>query len=1625
MMYHIEQGSQITNQGGQLPDPHYIPSWATRQPQDQTTIHVHATAMAECQGCIAEQNIEHTCSLKPESKTSEEDKVTLDPEHHLHHDHHTPQQQCSHRSHHEQPQQQHQQQHLAQHHQEPKHHRQHSKTLPKSPADDHSNNTEDRPLETTKVLGEEQDRGLEGVAEDLNSSPAVARNTWPRKRVRQMPHVGSIFKPDGADNGDLNVSEARPGGTMAPVYFVSFDDSVCNGNISPTADSHRRQRSNRNSLPSELATVKKPTPLYGQPDWWGEVNEDDSNTASNSAKGDKNAASSKCSRPSSLGLTGDQGTAASSKSAMATPPKAGGTDGERVKYAGPTYMEIPIKDDELPDVPKDAPTPSKSVSSSLSRDSLSYSPDIKQHPAAKSIKEQSPSAELNPATSFTIDLDDPEHPPKKSLNIGSSLSEFVPSKIRKNFRERKALSSKASSKESTPSKNSEERELSPLHQQKIDEIWSQVVEKKGKASRLSSGHATVGTSLRSPNLEEIDRLSEFSEERRSTERDAEKTKKPLSVSTKSPQISKTAKVKSSPLATASHAPSSASQAHNPAPLSQYSNPASYLFDKMFETGSNASTTSSDKEMSPEQALYREASGHDRTPAHKLSSDIVRPVVNKSTTRHVPLNTPAKSREPSQRKTTYTLKREDSDDVEDEENDLQITEDLLEKDHKAGTVGKEDKEDKTSEAGTYTIEADIKDGEEEEEAARKRIDQVFGVDVDDFTSEKPVINPLRLASPGGYDNVYDELDNANEGDKTPLDENGSFPIDDDLTLDDDDLDEGDDQDNLDMPSPGDEVQIWVKQLTALTSHKSSDGAKMVKEDGEISLTKKPPQGLSRKRPGTGRKLPSIPTDKSPVSSEHSSYVGDQDISVGDEVPHDRTPDLPATRKSGVPTTNGKPARNSSQTLSRSRNGSNGYADDGSSTSRSTSARSRGSVDTELLLQDTETVMAAMEARIVYKSSRDKKNSHSTESDTDVSSTVALVNGDDDYVKPTLYKSPRDALSRRQQKDLSVKQTKHTSTPPMAQEKKLVGRSYSQTIASRSRSMASPRSIATTISNVTKKSLVSDVFSGRRDSFDNDSVISDVSSDTGDGSLSRSSSKGKGTITMTKPNRAFQLRRARADSFDEPTTPRSGKSGSSSRSSAAGSTARSSSVHSTTRTRSMVETNRSEATSLGAQIVRKSRANTTPDKVQKGSSNTNIARPDHHGKTSAGQRMQRASSLTIAHPAPALTPAKREQTPKANLRGTPTGGSKGNLSITGFSSRSQSQPGSRSNSPKAAERMAWKRRKEYDPRKAVADAKAKTRDPGSSSVTMRPKPSASSNIKRRMIRSASFTDTHKQVFSIHNSVSSSQDFGAVSRVDHEPEGLRRAFIPFHSSLRTDRSHHSADEDDSIVSGNSTQDSTRSLASLNVTSKLKSAFTPPPRSKNISPDAPSPFRQALSLRLKSAFNDGDTSFSTLSLAPEDERRDSRASVIEVPQASYDSLIVSSIYHISLKLKTTLDKVLDKLRDEDRLNVHPPLLDDYSSDSCRSEISAWKSANQELAGILKHLRNSERSVHNVPLVFNYCFNESLNSAVVSSVLFPEDERSHQIKRIPHEMSGFHPIDQPQENEIASPEMEELSGQF
>ena len=577
------------------------------------------------------------------------------------------------------------------------------------------------------------------------------------------------------------------------------------------------------------------------------------------------------------------------------------------------------------------------------------------------------------------------------------------------------------------------------------------------------------------------------------------------------------------------------------------------------------------------------------------------------------------------------------------------------------------------------------------------------------------------------------------------------------------------------------------------------------------------GLSRKRPGTGRKLPSIPTanDQSPVSSEHSSRLQDNspDSPSGStlngcslsrlENGHDRSnSDSPSRNVKFSPLVSGGGAGRSglgaspSDSEGSSRNGSNGPPPKGGS------ACSRGSIDTELLLRDTETVMAAMEARMGFcgEGRHEDEDDEGGGSDTDLSSTVAMVNGDEGFVKPSKFHSPRETMVRKSSKDkdnsniriAAAATTSSFSSSSSSSSKKPLLRSFSE-----QRPPAKGERSARSGAGV---SVVSDVLS-RNDSLDMSfqSDASDGCSDRTDSSFSRSGSRGKGTISMTKPNRAFALRRARADGTEAATEAARGRPGVASPTSSR----RSSSIHGAPRTphsdrtgTGRSGTGRSEA-SLGAQIARKARENTAASKTRESSMTRATDGARRNSLRGTERRTSTTPSSACSSASSTVSSAKKERdirTLKSQLKLAP--GHK-DLAITGVSSRSHSQPGSRSNSPKAAERMAWKRRKEYDPRKAVAEAKAKTKEP-------RPKPpkvQSSSLYKQRMIRSSSFTNSAELSGRVRHdtynmeSTSSVEDLSsAATAADSYAEaGFRRAFIPFHNPLRGDRLSHSADEDE----------------------------------------------------------------------------------------------------------------------------------------------------------------------------------------------------------------------------------------
>ena len=547
----------------------------------------------------------------------------------------------------------------------------------------------------------------------------------------------------------------------------------------------------------------------------------------------------------------------------------------------------------------------------------------------------------------------------------------------------------------------------------------------------------------------------------------------------------------------------------------------------------------------------------------------------------------------------------------------------------------------------------------------------------------------------------------------------------------------------------------------------------------------PNGLTRKRPGTGRRLPTIPpVAPSPAGSERgiikeSPQTSRSDLTVNGTIV---TP-----QQRGVKISSHVSARyedTDTESVSLVKCDSDSIID---TSYRKSSSASVASLDTEVLLKDTQTVMAAMEQRVSSKSKHSQeKTQHNgdvlydigsdynmdldesiglnatLDLDSDTSSVVAMVNGDDDFVKPSYFKSPRESLGRGK---LKLKSESLPSKPVINMTG--AGSKHSQSVRKHSTEEG--------------KSVVSDILSDVNGDVSVRTSASEAS--TEGGQFVRQGSKGKGQMSMTRPNRAFQLRRARAD--DEIETPKSASSSSLSISATGFSTNRSggslSNVSKLATTpqkpkRPMSgkfsdrqpDSARSQA-SLGAQIAQKSKEN-----------QANFQRADG-GRHSL--RVTRSMTIPVQQ---SSTPSTSTSSSKSRKSDTTSSSSNlrhsTSLRVQGVSARerSSSMTRTKTDSPKTAERNAWKRRKEYDPRKAVAEAKTKTKEPS------RRKRDIDLYNQRQVTRSASFTNTHDlklklATYSQNDSISSADDLSrrssATSDVfdDHSP---KRGFVPYSS-------------------------------------------------------------------------------------------------------------------------------------------------------------------------------------------------------------------------------------------------------
>ncbi|XP_052058502.1 centrosomal protein of 170 kDa protein B-like isoform X7 [Mytilus californianus] len=1294
--------------------------------------------------------------------------------------------------------------------------------------------------------GERKDVYLEEDAEDevhIHTShhrdKTKDSNTWPRKRVRNTQNIATFF-PDNS----------------------SFDDSESGHRIL------RGEGSIPENLPPELETVKKCTPLYGQPDWWGEEEAYDKN--SNSEK------------PSNLSLQNNVGISENS------PPS-----------------EI-----------------DNSKASILSKDSLishkSGEMDTPESPEKNSVSTCAPKpADGSISMAFTVEFD--EESPK--MNISGKLEDFMPSKVRRSFRgrtdKRASKSSedsfkeeKSSSRGSSPTRKSSSRGSSPARQKKIDELWESSEKSRKPMRRNSSG------------------ASDYREESKTSHSIKELNNQKRKLSSGGLTRGKSLKTKESEVKLEPEVNES----------------ASYLIDKMFSSGTTKSPLKSPKsDRFSEHALYREAK------LYEFGKDSAKDT-----------GTPKKiTRQPLLKKIP----------TEEEES---VPAKII------PVEAPKKQEDNVSESGTYTIEADAKP-KEEEEKAREDIDKAFGI-TDNYLSQTSAESGIKIQDTveNGDVKLEDIEDQIDELEKVrtrgPEAESLDVEVGSDILT---ELKIVEDGIRIrrrakrptswkdDMKSR--EHSKWMSQLEALTSKPKSpshDLASPRSNPDEMQGTRKPPSG-SKKRPGTGRKLPRLPNDKgSPSGSETSSRMSERSSKLSECTTSPRCLSTPNELKRNVTISDKVINRyddTDTETVSKTKfetdSESNFTRIESDTEKTPLSSRSSGaSIDTDILLQDTEDVVAAVgNKKSMKSSSKSLQNghdysymngksllngkSHVNGDYHDSESMVAYINGDEEFDKPSDYGSPRENLAK------STKAKATTNKKPLT-------RVYSTSSAQRLQKFKETN-LKRTMSTG-DQSAVSDVLS------ESDTSTADLSLDLStfednNTEINRKGSKGKGTISMTRPNRAFQLRRQRADG-DAPTTPGSDISDSSftsvtktptrnartptTTSSRTSKTPTSSLRGLGSRTPTGVSSNSSlsfsksvgsrqswhgssSRTDLTVTGISKGRSGKISDRSdvslgaqiqRKGEDN---ARTSNLARTETGRHSLKLNkSLSTLDNSSSDVRKSDLKSFKNRLKTTQSYG----LSVSGVGNKTQSQTQSGTSATRSAEEAAWKRRKEYDPRRAVAEAKTKSKEKQSTTS------SSSLTSMKRMTRSSSFTNSSelgRNRKDKNDSLSSAE--GTDTFDDSSIASSHRGFIPYSGRSQSSHLYKTSSED-----------------------------------------------EELSLVAKSG-------------------------------QSYDNILVSSIYQLSHKLKSKTNHVVHRLRDEDRLLVNSPSpIDDIIDQSMNSEMPAWKSANQELAGILSNLRKIEHHLR--------CLNRVLFPGEVSpsdSAMSGREKQEYlqEIERIRGELAGFQPI--------------------
>ncbi|XP_074663176.1 uncharacterized protein LOC141915508 isoform X2 [Tubulanus polymorphus] len=1407
--------------------------------------------------------------------------------------------------------------------------------------------------------------------------PVTSSSTVPP--MSRFQHADSLEKDDDDSQcGTISESFALLAEYRSPEFGeVMLEGDLCNNNVIATVqsggdsvkqvntpmtpDSIGGRHDRRRSVPADenLETVKKCTPLYGQPSWWGDEDAEynyphtatrQQGGAAESSTADDNAAE----RPSSLVLKSPAGETR-----------------DETKSSG----SAPRQQQQQPAVPEPSMKPPEGVS-----------------------------------MAFTVEFDDTATSSKK-FSMKDKLSKFVPNKMRKSFRERQLAKKDKDGSE-------EDKDLSP---KEVDESAAVGGDRE---NRKRAGYASDGNN-QSPSDEEMNVKSEVSSKDKRAKvmaRRASAPPRPVKNSVFSRlSKSKTSKQQSTP--------------SNVSSSSLVPESASYLIDKMFDGKSSKTATSKagrrkSAEKPTEYEMYSEASKFDSELKNTVSGNKAKsPGVSNGATRK------ALSLQKSPGFAVST-KRKKSIEIVEENVDEQVGVDITTNGHDLKTDGVDhldvvDNTDNVSEAGTYTIGEDSKSKDLDE--ARQNIDTAFGVD-----------DGLKAAPRG----ACDPEDSGSDVSDRILDDDEDF-----------DADRGADLDELERKRSqfrtADSMDVEVGSAVMVDENESDRNRKTTKSPEEqVVVHEEKTRTTTQKIPivtKPGRRLPALPTKLAKTESTHDSHEQQVErmppdgsspkhrslerldftgIDSHGEIIYEENGSSSLVVKSDTKFKTSKSADFSTATWTKKgprlvevetgvtwtkstlknlkkeynekeRNSARSGADPsrfGFRHARSTSDvmtteqsdefiddalklnvdESRVSLDTDVLLKDTHDVMKAYCAKQSPRSTRkyyDNCDSRTyDDSGSDAGSSYA--GGRDDA-------SPRNVVTRS--KELS------SAKKPPYSPRSLRKLSSGSGGAGGSRpnlkkEMTSKEKVLLHLNNQTGKrgSLPGKMdpscvqhyqYPESADGISETNSVSDISdtcmSDIGYG-FNRAGSGGKGKMSMTRPNRAFALRRARLEAENDTLSSSRTNTSKSSSTSKLSSASRNTGV-----------TDSSSRVSLGAKIVKRSQSD-----VQSG----NLSRADGGRYSLRGVRRSSSGADKNNDSRHNQLAASKSST-SLIVSGKSAKSSKSSPSTA----KSTSQPNSRSNSPKSVEKTAWLRRKEYDPRKAAADAKkAAAKKKGPKIV----KPVVSRRLSDdgendayhppvRRIRKDTYTSSNED---LSLSLDSTKEDYEGEMSEQGSEECTDKIAKISSELAKDLQTLSSgiDEHGNYLSPQTEFRTEELLASMFSTSNntTSSAFQSPRSSKSNTPcsqlccTCPSSVVARRRYRNRTPLSDQED------YAPSSTRG-----------KTYDSLFVSSIQCMSAKLRESTQGLISKLRENEVLTESP--VQDLPDEQSENELPGYKAADQDLAAILKNLRIVEKHIKAIDVSL---FPES--SGCGSTIETSADDSEY--RRRVEQLSDFKPIDHP-----------------